>query len=90
MTATLTPAQEAARMVDSLGPEALAKAQAYTTGNHWVLLGGVLVSVLVAVIMVCLKLLDRIAAPMLGYWGLCDPHGQPGDHPFPAMKRWLR
>jgi STE24 endopeptidase len=62
MTATLTPAQEAARMVDSLGPEALAKAQAYTTGNHWVLLGGVLVSVLVAVIMVRLKLLDRIAA----------------------------
>ncbi|MCL9999056.1 MAG: M48 family metallopeptidase [Erythrobacter sp.] len=62
MIATLTPAQEAARMVDSLGPEALAKAQAYTTGNHWVLLGGVLVSVLVAVIMVRLRLLDRIAA----------------------------
>lgn len=31
-----------------------------------------------------------LGAPMLGYWGLCDPHGQPGDHPFPAMKRWLR
>lgn len=62
MTATLTPAQEAARMVDSLGPEALAKAQAYTTGGHWVLLGGVLVTVLVAVIMVRLRLLDRIAA----------------------------
>jgi len=62
MTATLTPAQEAARMVDSLGPEALAKAQAYTTGNHWLLLGGVLVSILVAFILVRLKLLDRIAA----------------------------
>jgi len=62
MTATLTPAQEAARMVDSLGPAALAKAQAYTTGNHWVLLGGVLVSVLVALVMVRLRLLDRIAA----------------------------
>jgi STE24 endopeptidase len=62
MIATLTPAQQAARMVDSLGPEALAKAQAYTTGNHWLLLGGVLVSLLVAFIMVRLKLLDRIAA----------------------------
>lgn len=62
MTATLTPAQEAARMVDSLGPAALAKAQAYTTGNHWVLLGGVVVSVLVALVMVRLRLLDRIAA----------------------------
>lgn len=62
MTATLTPAQEAARMVDSLGPEALAKAQAYTTGGHWVLLGGVVVSVLVAFVIVRLRLLDRIAA----------------------------
>jgi len=61
MTATLTPAQQAARMVDSLGPEALAKAQAYTTGNHWLLLGGVLVSVLVALVIVRLRLLDRIA-----------------------------
>lgn len=62
MTNTLTPAQEAARLVDSLGPEALAKAEAYTTGNHWVLLAGVGVSLLVALIMVRLKLLDRIAA----------------------------
>ena len=62
MTNTLTPAQEAARLVDSLGTEALARAEAYTTGNHWVLLAGVGVSILVAFIMVRLKLLDRIAA----------------------------
>jgi STE24 endopeptidase len=62
MSATGTPAQETARMIDSLGPAALAKAQAYTIGGHWVLLGGVVVTVLVAVIMVRLKLLDRIAA----------------------------
>jgi STE24 endopeptidase len=62
MTATLSPAQEAARMVDSLGPEALAKAEAYTTGNHWLLLGGVAVSIMVALMMVRLRLLDRIAA----------------------------
>lgn len=68
MTATLSPAQEAARMIDSLGPEALAKAQAYTTGNHWVMLGGVLVSALVALIMVRLRLLDRIAARFKEPW----------------------
>lgn len=62
MSATLTPAQAAARMVDSLGVEALAKAQAYTTGNHWMLLWGVVVSVVVAFVMVRLRLLDRIAA----------------------------
>lgn len=62
MTALLTPAQQAARLVDSLGPEALAKAEAYTIGNHWVLVLNVLVSVLVALVMVRLRLLDRIAA----------------------------
>jgi STE24 endopeptidase len=66
MTNTLTPAQEAARLVDSLGPEALAKAEAYTTGNHWVLLAGVGVSILVAFIMVRLRLLDRISARLEG------------------------
>lgn len=62
MSNSLTPAQQAARLVDTLGPEALAKAEAYTTGNHWLLFAGVGVSLLVAFIMVRLKLLDRIAA----------------------------
>ena len=62
MSANLTPAQQAAALVDTLGPEALAKAQAYTTGNHWILLFGVGVSFLVAFIMVRLRLLDQIAA----------------------------
>lgn len=31
-----------------------------------------------------------IGAPMLGFFGMTDPHGFPADHPFPAMKRWLR
>ena len=64
MASTMTPAQQAARMVDSLGPEALAKAEAYTTGNHWLMFVGVAVSVLVALIIVRLRLLDRIAARM--------------------------
>lgn len=62
MTTTLTPALEAARLVDSLGPEALARAAAYTTGNHWLLFLNVGVSLLVAFIMVRFGLLDRIAA----------------------------
>jgi hypothetical protein len=31
-----------------------------------------------------------IGAPMLGFWGLCDPSGLAGKHPFPSMIRWLR
>jgi STE24 endopeptidase len=62
MTNTLTPAQQAARLVDTLGPDALAKAEAYTMGNHVLLFIGVGVSLLVACIMVRLRLLDRIAA----------------------------
>jgi STE24 endopeptidase len=62
MTTALTPAEQAARLVDSLGPQALARAQAYTTGNHWLLLLDLGVSVLVAFVIVRLKLLDRIAA----------------------------
>ncbi len=62
MPASFTPAQQAAQMVDTLGVEALAKAEAYTTGNHWLLLLNVGVSLLVALIMVRLRLLDRIEA----------------------------
>jgi STE24 endopeptidase len=62
MASPMTPAQEAARMVDSLGSEALAKAEAYTTGNHWLLFAGVAVSLLIALVMVRTRLLDRIAA----------------------------
>jgi STE24 endopeptidase len=67
MSANLTPAAEAARMIDSLGPEALAKAQAYTTGNHWLLLIGAIVSILIAWVMVRFKLLDRVADKFSGW-----------------------
>lgn len=66
MLITLTPAQETARYIDSLGPEALAKAQAYTMGNHGLMVAGVAVSVLVAWIMVRLRLVDRLAARLAG------------------------
>ena len=64
---TMTPAQETARLIDSLGPDALAKAQAYTTGNHWLLFAGVAVSILIAWIMVRFRMLDWIAARMEGH-----------------------
>ncbi|QUL37718.1 hypothetical protein [Erythrobacter sp. JK5] len=31
-----------------------------------------------------------IGAPMLGYFGMTDPHGIAGKHPYPSMIRWLR
>lgn len=71
MPATITPAAEAARMIDSLGPEALAKAQAYTTGNHWLLFAGVAISLLVAWAIVRSGLLDRVANRLSGRnWAL--------------------
>lgn len=66
MANTMTPAQEAARMVDSLGPEALAKAQAYTVGNHWLLLAGLGVSLLIAWLVVRSGVLDKVASRMSG------------------------
>jgi STE24 endopeptidase len=71
MSAMLTPAAETARYIDSLGPEALAKAQAYTTGNHWLLLAGLAVSLLIAWLIVRLRLLDKVAGLLSGRsWAL--------------------
>lgn len=66
MATATSPAAETARMIDSLGPEALAKAQAYTSGGHWLLFAGVAVSILIAWIMVRFRLLDRVAERMAG------------------------
>ena len=62
MSATLSPAAEAARMIDSLGPEALAKAQAYTIGNHVLIFAGLAVTILVAWLIIRSKVLDKVAA----------------------------
>ena len=58
------PAVETARYIDGLGPEALAKAAAYTSATHWMLLGGLLVTALVTWIIVRLNLLERLSASM--------------------------
>lgn len=71
MTVTLSPAAETARYIDSLGPEALAKAHAYTTGNHWLLLAGLGVSLLVVWLIVRSRLLDRLMERLSGRsWAL--------------------
>lgn len=56
------PAIETARYIDSLGPEALAKAAAYTSGSHWMLLWGLVVTAIVTWIIVRWGILDGVAA----------------------------
>ena len=46
--------------INSLGAEALAKASAYTTGSHWMLLLGFLISALTTWIFVRFEILDKI------------------------------
>ncbi len=58
------PVAETAGMIDALGPEALAKAQAYTVGSHWLLLWGLVVSFVVTWLLVRSGLLDRLAAKL--------------------------
>lgn len=53
-----------AAYIDSLGPEALAKAAAYTVGNHWLLFWNLLVSALIAWLIVRSGVLDRLEAKL--------------------------
>ncbi|ALK92979.1 M48 family metallopeptidase [Limnohabitans sp. 103DPR2] len=46
--------------INALGPEALAKATAYTSGSHWTMLWGFLISTAVAWLVIKLKVLDKI------------------------------
>jgi STE24 endopeptidase len=52
---------ETARYIDSLGADQLEKAAAYTAGNHWHLLWGLLVSALVTWLIVRSGILDRLS-----------------------------
>jgi STE24 endopeptidase len=54
------PQAATAAYIDSLGADALAKAAAYTTGGHWLLLWNLLVSALVAWLIVRSGVLERI------------------------------
>lgn len=61
MSFLIDPAAQTAQYIDSLGPEALATARAYTTGNHWLLIAGLLVALLTALVLIRTGLMDRIA-----------------------------
>ena len=60
------PQSATAAWIDSLGPEALARAAAYTVGNHWLLLWNLLVSALIAWLIVRSGVLDRVDAKLGG------------------------
>lgn len=71
MKAAFDPAAATARYIDSLGAKALAKAQAYTTGNHVLLFAGVVVLLLTAWLIVRSSLLDKLAVRLSGRrWAL--------------------
>ncbi len=55
-----------AAYIDALGTAALAQAQAYTQGSHWLILWGLVVSVLASIIIVRGNLLARLDARMQG------------------------
>ena len=60
-----TDAQAAtAAYIDGLGADTLAKAAAYTTGNHWLLLWSLLASAVVTLIIVRWGVLDRVEAKL--------------------------
>jgi STE24 endopeptidase len=59
---TFDPESATRAYVDSLGADALARSAAYTTGNHWLLLWGLMVSGVVTWRIVRWGILDRVAA----------------------------
>jgi STE24 endopeptidase len=58
------PAAATAAYIDALGPETLAKAEAYTTGNHWLLLWNLLVAAALAWAFVRWGVLDWLSAKL--------------------------
>jgi len=58
------PQAATAAHIDSLGADVLAKAAAYTAGNHWLLLWGLVVSGVFTWVIVRWGILDRVAARM--------------------------
>ncbi|MDQ0463905.1 STE24 endopeptidase [Caulobacter ginsengisoli] len=61
---TFDPAAATAAYLAQLPPEVHAKATAYTQGGHWLLLWGFVVSLVIALIIVRLGVLDRISGSL--------------------------
>lgn len=67
----MSPEEQARALVDSLGPEALARAAAYTSGNHWLQFLGFLLFAAFATFIVRSRLLERLRrprSPFLASW----------------------
>ena len=62
MAVTFDPRAATDAYIDGLGAEALAKAQDYTAGNHWLLLWGIAVSAIVAWLVIRSGVLDKVYA----------------------------
>ena len=60
------PQSATAAYIDALGADTLAKAAAYTAGNHWLLLWGLVVSAVCTWVIVRWGVLDRLAARLGG------------------------
>ncbi len=58
------PAAATAKYIDSLGPAVLEKSAAYTTGNQWILLWGLIISALITWFIIHFRLLDQIWATL--------------------------
>lgn len=65
---TFDPAAATAAYIDGLGPQALAKAAAYTTGGHWMLLWGLVVTGVSCWVIIRLGVLERVSGTLAG-WG---------------------
>lgn len=71
------PAAATAAYINGLGPAALDKAAAYTSGGHWLLLWGLVVTGLTSWIVIRLGILDKLSAKMAnrGFafrtWAIC-------------------
>ena len=59
---TFDPETATRAYIDALGADALARSAAYTTGNHWLLLWGLVVTGVVTWLIVRWGILDRVAA----------------------------
>ncbi len=62
------PATATQAYMDTLGPEALELSRAYTLGNHWLILAGLVVSALVTWVIVKTGSLDRVFALLSDRW----------------------
>lgn len=70
MSTLFDPEMATQAYIDSLGPEALAKAAAYTAGAHWLILWELMVSALITLLIVRMGVLEKVSSkvPAHRHW----------------------